>query len=87
MTVEEAVTQVGQVIDAAGVAAIAAGAVIATTAAIFRLGRKERDVSTLFRRWLGRSILLAPELLGAADIIRTVADQPTLKRVAILAGN
>jgi uncharacterized membrane protein len=39
---------------------------------------------TLFRRWLGRSILLGLELLVAADIIRTVDVQPTLSSAAVL---
>jgi uncharacterized membrane protein len=84
VTFDEAVTHVGRVIDAAGVVAIAAGAVVATTVAVVRLRRKQPDVYTLFRRWLGRSILLGLELLVAADIIRTVAVQPTLSSVAVL---
>lgn len=35
---------------------------------------------------LGRSILLGLELLVAADIINTVAVEPTLDRLAVLAG-
>ena len=85
MTFDEAVTQVGRVIDAAGVVAITAGAVIATTVAAVQLRRRPPNVYTLFRRWLGRSILLGLELLVAADIIRTVATQPTLGSVAVLA--
>jgi uncharacterized membrane protein len=38
-----------------------------------------------FRRTLGRSILTGLELLVAADIIRTVAVEPTLSNVLILA--
>ena len=37
-----------------------------------------------FRRMLGRAILTGLELLVAADIIRTVAIDPTLESVAIL---
>ncbi len=37
------------------------------------------------RRGLGRAILLALELLVAADIIRTIAVAPTLENVAALA--
>ncbi len=85
MTFDEAVTRVGQVIDAAGVATIVAGTLVATTVAIFGVRRRQWGVYTLFRRWLGRSILLGLELLVAADIVRTVATQPTLDSVAILA--
>jgi uncharacterized membrane protein len=37
-----------------------------------------------FRRTLGRSILTGLELLVAADIIRTVAIEPTLQSVLVL---
>ena len=39
-----------------------------------------------FRSSLGRSILLGLEFLVAADIINTVAIEPTLQSLAILAG-
>ena len=38
-----------------------------------------------FRQQLGQTILLGLELLVAGDIIRTVASQPTLTSVAVLA--
>ena len=38
-----------------------------------------------FRQQLGRTILLGLELLVVGDIVRTVAAQPTLTSVAILA--
>jgi uncharacterized membrane protein len=38
-----------------------------------------------FRQQLGRTILLGLELLVVGDIVRTVATQPTLTSVAILA--
>ena len=75
----------GQAIDAAGVAVIVAGGIVATFVAVGRFRRRESDVYSDFRRWLGRSILLGLELLVAADIIRTVAAQPTLTSVAVLA--
>ncbi len=37
-----------------------------------------------FRKTLGRSILTGLELLVAADIIRTVAVEPTLESVLVL---
>jgi uncharacterized membrane protein len=86
MTFNDAITRVGQVIDAAGVAAIVVGAVVAVVAAGVRFRRKEPDVYAQFRQRLGRSILLGLELLVAADIIRTVAAKPTLTSVAVLAG-
>lgn len=86
MEFTEVIEIVGKVIDAAGVAAIVIGALVATTAAIAKLIRKEVSVYVPYRRALGRSILLGLELLVAADIIRTVAITPTLESVAVLAG-
>ncbi len=85
MTFDEAATDVGRVIDAAGIVAIAAGAVVAATGAVVRLRRKQPNAYIRFRRGLGRSILLGLELLVAADIIRTVAVEPTLSSVSVLA--
>ncbi|MHA7132434.1 DUF1622 domain-containing protein [Oerskovia turbata] len=83
MTFAEVVEVVGKVVDAAGVAAIVVGAVYAAFLSLSR--RQEGNVYRLFRRRLGRSILLGLELLVAADIIRTVAITPTLESVAVLA--
>jgi len=85
MTFDMFVTRTAQVIDAAGIAAIVIGAIVAVVVASVRFARRESDVYTLFRRWLGRSILLGLELLVAADIIRTVAARQTLAGVATLA--
>lgn len=82
----ENIETVGKVIDAAGVAVIAAGAVLATGIAIGRLLRRTPNTYRLFRGQLGRAILLGLELLVAADIIRTVAITPTAQSVAVLAG-
>ncbi|QDW62813.1 DUF1622 domain-containing protein [Oerskovia sp. KBS0722] len=83
MTFAEVIEVVGKVVDAAGVAAIVVGALYATFLSLTR--RREGNVYRLFRRRLGRSILLGLELLVAADIIRTVAITPTLESVAVLA--
>lgn len=86
MTFVEVVEQVGKGIDAAGVAIIVIGAGAATIIAGNRARLREPDTYPRYRRQLGRSILLGLELLVAADIIRTVAVQPTLTSVALLAG-
>ena len=44
----------------------------------------QRDLVSGFRKTLGRSILTGLELLVAADIIRTVAVEPTLQSVLVL---
>ena len=86
MTFQSVIEAIGTVIDAAGVAAIVIGALIATVVAVRALARKSGAVYVPFRRSLGRSILLGLELLVAADIIRTVALAPTLESVAVLGG-
>src|SRR6478736_2543381 len=83
MTFAEVIEVVGKVVDAAGVAAIVVGALYAAFLSLTR--RREGNVYRLFRRRLGRSILLGLELLVAADIIRTVAITPTLESVGVLA--
>jgi uncharacterized membrane protein len=84
VTFSEAIETVGKVVDAAGVAAIVVGAVIAV-ALVRRGGASTEDPYRLFRRRLGRAILLGLELLVAADIIRTVAVAPTFESVGVLA--
>ncbi|MCB0928975.1 MAG: DUF1622 domain-containing protein [Mycobacterium sp.] len=76
---------VGKWIDVIGVVIIAAGAVLAAGLAVGRTVRRTGDAYQTFRRQLGRAILLGLELLVAADIIRTVAVEPTLQNVGVLA--
>lgn len=87
MTFQEIMEGVGKAVDAAGVAAIVIGAVIATLIAGTELVRRGAagGVYRRYRRRLGRSILLGLELLVAADIIRTVAVTPTFESVGVLA--
>lgn len=54
-------------------------------AAEFRRSDAQRAFRTV-RQWLGRTILLALELLVAADIIGTVALEPTISNLIVLAG-
>lgn len=86
MTFDSTIAHVGQIIDAAGVAAIIVGVAVAIAVAAIRTWRREPDIYTKFRQVVGRSILLGLELLVGADIIRTVAVKPTLSSVAVLAG-
>lgn len=76
------------------------GIVVILAGALFSAARFARDVAQRngaqrgagdgpykqLRANLGRSILLGLELLVAADIINTVAVEPTLDRLAVLAG-
>jgi uncharacterized membrane protein len=76
---------VGEAIDGAGVAVIVIGAVIAASAACVRIAHHEAGAYHRFREQLGRTILLGLELLVAADIVRTVATEPTLTNMTVLA--
>jgi uncharacterized membrane protein len=76
---------VGRAVDAAGVAIIVVGTLLATVLAAIRLSRRQAGVYRGYRRRVGRSILLGLELLVAGDIIRTVAVAPTYASVGVLA--
>ncbi len=81
VTFREAVEAAGLAIDAGGVLIVVLGVLFATArfvtgGVVDRYGRMRQD--------LGRAILLGLELLVAADIIRTVALEPTLDNVLIL---
>jgi len=84
MDYNNVIERIGEVVDAAGVAVIVLGGVISVSAAAIRLSRHEADNYRRFRQQLGQTILLGLELLVAADIVRTVAAQPTLTSVAVL---
>jgi len=81
------VEHVGAAVDAAGVAVIVCGALIATGVFCRRLlaGRGFSAAYRLYRQSLGRAILLGLEFLVAGDIIRTVAVSPTFTSVGVLA--
>jgi uncharacterized membrane protein len=84
MTFDDIIGKIGEVIDAAGVAVLVAGTLIAAVSAAIQLTRGEGRAYSRFRQQLGQTILLGLELLVAADIIRTVAAQLTFTGVAIL---
>jgi len=74
-------------IELVAVAVIVAGVVVValthgTIRYVFRLG--ERGAVESYKQQLGKPLLLGLELLVAADVIRTVALEPTLANVAVL---
>jgi uncharacterized membrane protein len=85
MDYNHVIENIGKVIDAAGVAVIVVGMLLSAGAAVVELSRHETGIYRHFRQQLGRTILLGLELLVVGDIVRTVATQPTLTSVAILA--
>jgi uncharacterized membrane protein len=85
MDYSHVIQRIGEILDGTGVAVIAVGVVIAAGAAAVRFSRHEAGIYHLFREQLGQTILLGLELLVAADIVRTVAAEPTLTSVGVLA--
>lgn len=80
------VERASQAMDLAGVVIIVGGALLATVH--FALRWKDRASGTQYRRYrqsVGRAILLGLEFLLAADIVRTVAIDPTFRSVGVLA--
>ncbi len=82
VTFREAVEAAGLAIDAGGVLIVVLGVLFASVR--FVAGGPQVDRYGRMRQDLGRAILLGLELLVAADIIRTVALEPTLDNVLIL---
>lgn len=73
--------------EAAGVAVMVIGTIVAAASCLD--WRKKLSAHARYRRVrqrVGAAILLGLELLVAADIIRTIADRPTMQQVFILGG-
>lgn len=74
-------------VEVGGTAIIVIGIVVATARYLRDLARDGSDEAFhRYRSGLGRAILLGLEVLVAADIINTVAIEPTLHSLAVLAG-
>lgn len=78
-----------QAVEIVGTSIIVIGAF--GSLALFLIGLMRRsasraDLVAQFRSGLGRSILLGLEFLVAADIINTVAIEPTIESLLVLAG-
>jgi uncharacterized membrane protein len=77
---------VSRVFAAVGVGVLIIGFLFALGKAGIGLVRDGGEVYRTIRREFGRSILLGLEILVAADLIRTVAVEPTGRNVLILGG-
>jgi Predicted membrane protein len=79
---------VTRIIELTGIAVIALGAFGTLSVFLYRFasGHDREQAVAALRSSLGRAILLGLEFLVAADIINTVAIEPTLNSVAVLAG-
>ncbi|WPB78518.1 DUF1622 domain-containing protein [Archangium violaceum] len=71
--------------EGAGVAVMVVGSLVSIVLVLahYRRGGGEHAFRSI-REKVGRSILLGLELLVAADIIRTVSEEPTLRGVIVL---
>ena len=87
MDYEHFVVAAARVVEFTGVFVLLLGALIATLAFARRLLRRVtlQDAYHALRADLGRAILLGLEFLVIADIIGTVAIEPTLQNLGVLA--
>lgn len=82
---KSAIEVTGLVIEVAGVSVIVIGMLIALGRFAWRGLRGSENIYRTVRQDLGRGILLGLEFLVAGDIIRTVAVDPNLENVSVLA--
>lgn len=73
------------VLEGLGTALLVIGIAAALVLSLADAVRRRDDSFGRLRRRLGRAILLSLEVLIAADIVRTVAVDPSLENVAVLA--
>ena len=76
---------VAQVFEIVGVAVLIGGFALGLVRSLVSVLRREpRGLYIVLRLYFGRSILLGLEVLVAADLIRTVAVEPTMQNVLVL---
>ncbi|MDF1554459.1 MAG: DUF1622 domain-containing protein [Deferrisomatales bacterium] len=85
MQFTEIVSAIGYTIEGLGVLVVVVGSVSSTLVFLSSFRRFEEGVAyQVYRRKLGRAIILGLEFLIAGDIVRTVVVADTLANVAIL---
>jgi uncharacterized membrane protein len=86
MGLAETMEQVARGVEVVGIATLVLGLVVALIQAARVLigGQGAEKAYRVVRTVFGRSILLGLEFLVAADIIRTVAVEPSLENVGVL---
>jgi uncharacterized membrane protein len=87
MGLAETMEQVARGVEVIGIVTLVVGLVIALTRAggVLLGSQGAEQAYRVVRTVFGRSILLGLEFLVAADIIRTVAVEPSLENVGVLA--
>jgi uncharacterized membrane protein len=86
MSLARTAEEIARAIEVLGIATLVLGLLVAVVQAARRLagGGGGEEAYRVVRTVFGRSILLGLEFLVAADIIRTVAVEPSLENVAVL---
>jgi uncharacterized membrane protein len=87
MSFNETMDDVAKVFEAVGVAVLVVGFAVGFTRAGLAYVRHDAraTIYRALRSYVGRTILLSLEVLVAADLIRTVAVDPSLENVGSLA--
>jgi uncharacterized membrane protein len=87
MTIDEFASGAGRIVELIGVVVLILGALLACAACVWRVlrGVVFEEAYHSLRADLGRAILLGLEFLVIADIIGTVAVEPTLHNLGVLA--
>src|SRR5262252_5703279 len=87
MEFQSLISGIGTAGEFAGVVILVVGALIALYRYVISLLRRQnaQDAYQALREGLGRAILIGLEILVAADIIRSVAIDPTFESVGVLA--
>ena len=86
MTFESSMEHVAQLFEAIGATVLLGGLIVSVIVALRFLSRTRDGWATyqILRKAFGGVILFGLEILVAADLIRTVAVDPTLENVAVL---
>ena len=85
MTFTSAMEDVEQAFEAAAAFILVAGITLGFAQAARDLAAGRPDIYPRLRSFVGRTLLLSLEVFVAADLVRTVAVDPSLKSVGVLA--
>lgn len=84
MSYTQVMDLVSRAFETVGIGVLVVGFLAGIARSLHAYIRRDVGAYGIVRRYFGRSILLGLEVLVAADLIRTVAVQPTLQNVLVL---